>query len=106
MVLQSSGTAHDSRGAMDADVAGPTRANDLLHRRAIEDACAAGCDSYHMGETGQSSSLAQFEERFGAVPVDHGEHFGERLPLHRVDQAARRVVKRLVGFRDTKSRNS
>ena len=53
------------RGAMDPDLAGPTRANYLLHRLAIEEACRTGRTTYHMGETAESSSLAQFKSRFG-----------------------------------------
>src|SRR5205823_5311334 len=51
--------AHYTRGVMNPELAGPTRANYLLHRMAIEDACGAGCRNYHMGETGTSASLAQ-----------------------------------------------
>src|SRR5213078_889844 len=38
LVLQTA-NAHYTRGAIDAEVAGPTRAAYLLHRLAIEDAC-------------------------------------------------------------------
>jgi hypothetical protein len=69
------------RGAMNEALAGPTRANYLLQRMAIEDACAAGCQQYHMGETGTSVSLAQFKSRFGARPHDYEEYRFERLPL-------------------------
>ena len=69
------------RGAMNAALAGPTRANYLLHRLAIEDACRAGAERYHMGETGSSESLAQFKSRFGARRVDYVELRVERLPL-------------------------
>ncbi len=64
-------TARYMRGAMDRDLAAPSRANDALHLAAIEQACAAGCTRYHFGETGTSESLARFKERFGGVPVDH-----------------------------------
>jgi hypothetical protein len=66
---------------MDAALAGPTRANYLLHRLAIEDACRAGAERYHMGETGSSVSLAQFKSRFGARRIDYTELRVERLPL-------------------------
>lgn len=69
------------RGAMNESVAGPTRANYLLHRASIQAACAAGCRFYHMGETGASASLAQFKTRFGAEPHDYFEYRLERLPL-------------------------
>jgi hypothetical protein len=92
--------AHYTRGAMNEALAGPTSANYLLHHMAIEAACAAGCRSYHMGETGQSDALAQFKSRFGAVATPYAELLYERVPLHWLDTRARSVVKRLIGFRD------
>lgn len=79
---------------------GPTRANYLLQRLAIEDACAAGCRHYHMGETGESKPLAQFKTRFGAQPYSYAEYHLERVPLMAVDRTVRTAVKRLIGFRD------
>ncbi|HLI58651.1 MAG TPA: GNAT family N-acetyltransferase [Solirubrobacteraceae bacterium] len=99
LVLQGE-NAHYTRGAMDKDLAGPTRANYLLHSLAIEEACAAGCRWYHMGETGGSRSLAQFKTRFGARPHPHADYHLERLPLTAADRRVRAVVKRTIGFRD------
>jgi hypothetical protein len=93
-------TAHDTRGAMDRDVAARSRANELLQWTTITAACESGCSVYHLGESGQSTSLAQFKERFGARPVDYAEIRLERLPVTRVDTALRSGVKRLLGFRD------
>jgi lipid II:glycine glycyltransferase (peptidoglycan interpeptide bridge formation enzyme) len=93
-------SASYTRGAMDQELAGPTRANYLLHRLAIEHACRAGCRQYHMGETGQSRSLAQFKTRFGARPYAYAEYQVESLPLSAVDRALRSVVKRAIRFRD------
>jgi lipid II:glycine glycyltransferase (peptidoglycan interpeptide bridge formation enzyme) len=92
--------ANYTRGAMNKDLAGPTRANYLLQKLAIEDACEAGCPRYHMGETGSSDALAQFKTRFGAVAYDYGEWHLERLPLTRADRWLRGLVKRAIGFRD------
>lgn len=89
-----------TRGAMNKDLAGPTRANDLLQWFAIKDACGAGCRSYHMGESGSSRSLSHFKEKFGARPVPYAEYRIERLPLTRADAIARGLVKRLLRFRD------
>jgi lipid II:glycine glycyltransferase (peptidoglycan interpeptide bridge formation enzyme) len=86
---------------MDKELAGPTRANYLLHRLAIEDACAAGCHHYHMGETGASKSLAQFKTRFGAHPYPYAEYHLEMVPVTAVDRAMRSAVKRVIGFTDT-----
>ena len=44
--------AHYWRSASVKELAGPTRANDLLQLRMIEAACLAGCRYYHMGESG------------------------------------------------------
>jgi len=40
------------RGYSRKDLAGPSRANNLLQRLAIEDACDAGCRYYSMGGSG------------------------------------------------------
>jgi lipid II:glycine glycyltransferase (peptidoglycan interpeptide bridge formation enzyme) len=92
--------AQYTRGVMDVEVAGPTRANYLLHRLAIEDACRSGCGTYQMGETGASRSLAQFKESLGAQPHDYAEYMSERVPFSAVGRGARTVAKRILGFRD------
>jgi hypothetical protein len=92
--------ANIARGAMDKELAGPTRANYLLHRLAIEEACAAGCRHYHMGESGASQPLAQFKTRFGARPYRGAEYHIERLPFTASDRAVRSAVKRVIGFTD------
>ncbi len=99
VVLQGN-NAHYTRGAMHKALAGPTNANDLLQRFAIEDACNAGCRAYHMGESGASTALAQFKSRFGAVEVPYADYRLEKLPITHWDQQLRSVVKRLIGFRD------
>ena len=90
--------AHYTRGAMDADIAGPARANYLLHAEAIHHACEAGCRHYHFGESGTSSSLAQFKTRFGAEAYDYDEVRFERLPLTAADRRLRHAVKRAIRF--------
>jgi hypothetical protein len=99
IVLQGE-NAHYTRGAMDVELAGRSRANYLLHRFAIEDACAAGCRTYHMGETGGSSSLAQFKEALGARPHEYAEYIAEALPITSIDRSVRTAVKRVLRFRD------
>ena len=91
---------HYTRGAMDKDLAGPLRANDLLMWQAIQAACAIGAGSFHLGESGGSVSLADYKERFGARPFDYPELRLERLPVTAADRAARAAVKRMIGFRD------
>ncbi len=69
------------RGASDKELAGPTRANVLLQKLMIEDACRAGCRYYHMGESGGVASLVDFKSRFGAQPYPNAEYCVERLPV-------------------------
>jgi len=99
IVLQGA-NAHYTRGVMNQEIAGPTRANDLLHKLAIEDACNAGCRYYHMGETGFSKSLARFKGRFGAVAYPYSEFRIERLPISKIDKRIRMIIKRIIGFKD------
>lgn len=96
LVLQDR-NAHYTRGAMNEDIAGPTSAAYLLQRLAIEAACEAGCRHYHMGDTGNRASLAQFKTRFGAVATPHAEFRLERLPLSWIDRQARGIFARAVG---------
>jgi Acetyltransferase (GNAT) domain len=88
------------RGAMDVELAGPARATYLVQFHAIREACEAGCRSYHLGETGSSSTLAFFKTRFGAEPYPYAEYRFERLPLTPVDRGLRSAVKRTVGMVD------
>lgn len=92
--------AHDTRAAMDRDRAAPVQANDLLTCEAVRHAAAEGVRRYHFGESRADSPLARFKEKFGATGVAYDEVRIERLPLTRVDAAARRTVKRAIGFRD------
>lgn len=94
------GNAHYTRGAMDKELAGPVRANDLLMWHAIQAACAVDAGMFHLGESGASSSLADYKERFGARPYEYPELRLERLPITAADRAARTVVKRAIGFRE------
>ena len=74
-------TALAWRAASNIETAGPVRANDLLHREAIEYATAAGCRYYNMGESGGVESLMRFKVRFGATPRPHAGYRLERLPI-------------------------
>ena len=89
------------RAAMDVALAGPARANYLLQLRAIEDACAAGCRYYHMGES--SPSIAEFKSAFGARPWRYDEYRLEALPLtsvvERVDAARGQLRDRFLADR-------
>jgi hypothetical protein len=87
------------RGYSLREEAGRTRATYLLQSRMIEDACARGCRTYDMGESGGVESLVQFKARFGAEPQTYSELFHERIPLSRLGDAfdaARSRVERLI----------
>ena len=81
VVLYAGRTAAYWRGAMDDALAGPSYANYLLHRTAIEDAAEAGCGAYHMGESAPGSALALFKSRFGAIEQHYSAFRIERMPL-------------------------
>lgn len=59
------------RGAMDKPAAAATSAPTLLQYLAIEEACARGCRSYHMGDSRHGDPTGRFKRSFGAVP-HHG----------------------------------
>lgn len=99
LVVLQGGNAYYFRGAMD-ETQRDHRPNDLLHSRAIEDACRAGCGGYYMGDSGWSPSAAAFKERFGARPVHYREFRFERLPLSRAEAGIKTAVKKAIRFRD------
>ncbi len=69
------------RGYSDKTAAGPLRANNLLQKMAIEDACASGCRFYSMGQSGGVESLERFKESLGATPRSAPELLLERFPV-------------------------
>ena len=91
--------AYYLRGAMDEEMRSH-RANDLLHVSVLEDACAAGCRTYYLGDSGWSDNLAQYKERLGAQRYHYAEYRSERLPVTRAERVVKGAVKRVVGFRD------
>lgn len=101
IVLQDGHNAQDIRGAIDRDVTSTCGANDYIQKLAIEDACRSGCRWYHMGETGDSKSLAYYKMRFGAEPIEYADYVIEKLPISRIDLWARSLIKRAIRFRDT-----
>jgi lipid II:glycine glycyltransferase (peptidoglycan interpeptide bridge formation enzyme) len=86
------------RGAMHEELGPRTQAAYALQSAAIEDACKVGAGFYYFGESGQSSGLGHFKERFGAVGHPYREVRFERLPMTRATTTARSAVKRLVGY--------
>ncbi|MFF5044066.1 GNAT family N-acetyltransferase [Streptomyces nigra] len=100
VVLRHARHAKYWRGAMDRELAHPCRANALLHHLAIEDACAAGCDRYDMGDSAPGSSLAHYKANFGAASLSSPRCLRERLPLSAAEHALRETVKRVIRFQD------
>ena len=103
VVLSSGAYAKYWRGAMNKELGGPTRANDLLHRLAIEQACCDGSRFYDLGGTPLGSSLAAFKEKLGAtLQFTHSLH-AERPPVYAI-RAARQhtegVIKKIVHLRE------
>ncbi|MGC0333603.1 hypothetical protein RKD23_006593 [Streptomyces sp. SAI-170] len=87
------------RAAMNRELAHPVRANHLLHRLAIEDACEAGCLQYDMGGSRQGASLAHFKQTFGTRDLPSPRYYRERPGVHTADRALRTAVKRAIRFR-------
>jgi GNAT acetyltransferase-like protein len=100
IVLRHGGYAKYWRGAMDKRLATPARANDLLHRLAIEDACEAGCRWYDMGYSRAGSPLATFKEKLGATLYSSYVLRAERLPLRAAARISRDTAKKAIGFKD------
>jgi lipid II:glycine glycyltransferase (peptidoglycan interpeptide bridge formation enzyme) len=74
------------RGCSARELATRTRANVLLQQLAIEDACAAGCRWYNMGQSGGVASLEQFKIRFGARPEQFPQYTFGRPPMIKLQQ--------------------
>lgn len=100
MLLLSGPNAHETRAAVDRERSGTIAPSYLLTWLAIEQVVEAGAAWYHLGESGTSSTLSAYKERFGAVAHDYAEHRFERLPVTRVDTLARSAVKRMIGFKE------
>lgn len=100
IIVRVGNTAHYTRGAMDIDLARPLHASHLLHWIAIQAIVEQGIEVHHLGDSGTSSSLAQFKEGLGADPVDYDEVRLERIPLTAADRLVRKTAKRVIGFRD------
>jgi hypothetical protein len=92
--------ARATSAAMIKELAGPVGAMHLLDTVSIEDACAAGCTHYDLGESGGSEGLALYKTGLGGQPQAYRSFVVERLPLTEADKALRQAVKRAIGFRE------
>ncbi len=84
---------HYTRGAMHKELAGPTRANFLLHWLAIQDACQRGARWYQMGQSGFGDQVAHFKENFGARAYAFPELRLERLPISSVISSVKGIAR-------------
>ena len=100
MVLLRGPNGHETRSAFDRDHTEGSDPTYLLTWLGIQDAIATGGDWYHLGESGTSARLADFKERFAAVPYDYADYRLERFPVTRADALVRGVVKRAIKFKD------
>jgi hypothetical protein len=99
MLVLLGANAYDFRAAMTEDLKN-YRAQDLIERLSVEEACKAGCRYYYMGDSGRSQSLSRYKEQFGARPYHYAEYRLERLPISKVANGVKSVVKRTIRFRD------
>jgi hypothetical protein len=79
------------RGYSNMDLANSVRANDLLHRCMIEDACREGCLSYNMGGSGGVPGLMAYKAKFGAIAVDFPVYTIETFPIKQISQSCERL---------------
>jgi lipid II:glycine glycyltransferase (peptidoglycan interpeptide bridge formation enzyme) len=88
---------HYTRGAMNKELAGPSRANFLLHWLAIQDACQRGARWYQMGVSGRGDdSISRFKENFGACAYDFPMLRLGRLPAAHLYRSVRATTKRVI----------
>jgi GNAT acetyltransferase-like protein len=83
------------RGAMNKELTRGTGANELLHRYAIEAACADERQSYDFGLY-QTDELKRFKSTFGAREVPVYAYYLETLPTAVVEAKCRSAAKQAV----------
>ncbi|MGH3779156.1 MAG: GNAT family N-acetyltransferase [Pseudonocardiaceae bacterium] len=83
------------RGAMNKERARGTGANELLHRYAIEAACADERQSYDFGLS-QTEELKRFKSTFGAREVPVHAYYFERLPTAAAEAKCYNAAKQAV----------
>jgi CelD/BcsL family acetyltransferase involved in cellulose biosynthesis len=86
------------KGAMDKQRVAGTGANELLHRCAIEQACASGGRSYFMGP-----SLDRYKRSFGTTTVAGMEYRFESWPVSSTQSALRAAILRAARARRRRS---
>lgn len=89
---------NETHGAMDQRRIGNSRAGDLVQWRAFQLSSERGCKIHHLGESGESTSLALAKEKYGAQRYDYGEIILERFPWTQIDQGLRTAAKGVIGW--------
>ncbi|HEY3183227.1 MAG TPA: GNAT family N-acetyltransferase [Gaiellaceae bacterium] len=92
------------RSASDRDRAGRAYPNYLLVARALEDAAAAGVETFHMGESGGVESLMAFKEHFGADRVHYDECRFEPWVADTLGRGGRRALAAALRAAETAAR--
>jgi hypothetical protein len=82
-------------GAMDKERSRGTGANELLHRCAIEAACAGERQSYDFGLS-QTADLKKFKSTFGAGEVPVHIYYFERLPTVATEAKCYEATKQAI----------
>ena len=83
------------RGAMDKERCCGTGANELLHRCAIEAACADERRSYDFGLS-QTGDLKKFKATFGTTEVPVHMYYFERIPTAAAEEKCYGAAKRTI----------
>jgi CelD/BcsL family acetyltransferase involved in cellulose biosynthesis len=93
-------------GAVDPALARETMATYRLQSMAIEDACRAGAQHFHLGESEAGSGVERFKRNFGGVTVEYPSLRFERLPLTAGEQRLRAAFASLSAFRSRRAERS
>lgn len=101
VVLYSGKFAKAWCAAMDKTLAAPLGGvNQLLDWCAVQDACSRDCRYYDLGYATPGTSLGDYKKWLGADLVFHQELRSERLPLQAAAELPKRIIKKVIGFRD------
>lgn len=75
-----------------------TRANELLQKFMVEEACKQGCIYYHMGESGGVPSLIHYKEKFGAAQFSCREYHLEKFPVTKIQQVTNQFLSQFERY--------
>lgn len=66
----------------------------------LREVSADGSSVLNLGESDFDGGLSTYKESLGAHPVDHVDLVRERIPVSGAEEALKKAVKRVVGFRE------